>query len=124
MIEVTLVLNSAHSTLEEVVVQGHSGDAGSSVVCAAVTALVRTAARTVESYGKFLVDGGAESPGTLHFKIAGEEAIAGEDAAEKGDYIWLMGVTDYLVTGIRDIGQEHPAECKMEILSGGKRDGT
>lgn len=118
MIEVSLVLSPAHSTLEEVTVRGHSGDAGSSVVCAAVTALVRTAARTVESYGKFKLEGGADSPGTLYFKIAGREA------AEKGDYIWLMGVTDYLATGIRDIEQEHPAECKMEILSGGKRYGT
>ncbi len=118
MIEVSLVLNQAHSTVEEVTVRGHSGNAGSSVVCAAVTALARTAARTVEGYGKFLIEGGAESPGTLHFKIAGE------DAADTGDYIWLMGVTDYLTRGIRDIEQEHPAECKMEILSGGKRYGT
>ncbi|MFO7850563.1 MAG: ribosomal-processing cysteine protease Prp [Spirochaetia bacterium] len=118
MIEVSLVLNPAHSTLEEVVVQGHSGDAGNSVVCAAVTALVRTAARTVESYGKFTLEGNADAPGKLRFKITGEENT------ESGDFIWLMGVTDYLAMGIRDIEREHPTECKMEILSGGKRYGT
>ena len=118
MIEVAVALHSRHSTLERVEVRGHSGQAGTSVVCAAVSALARTAAHTVEEYGKFEVDGDAESPGSLRFSIAQTEGTG------SGDYIWLMGVTDNFLTGIRDIEREHPEECAMEVLTGGSKYGS
>ena len=120
MIEVSVVLSRRTRTLRDVTVRGHGdkGDAGYSTVCAAVTALARSAARTVEGYGSLSVDGEADSPGNLRFSIRETE-----DTGE-GDYLWLMGVTDYFMTGIRDIAQEHPQECRVEVSSEGDDYGT
>jgi len=118
VIEVAVVLHSRHSTLERVEVHGHSGEAGNSVVCAAVSVLARTAAHTVEEYGKFRVDGDADSPGNLRFSVAQTEGTG------SGDFIWLMGVTDNFLTGIRDVEREHPEECAMEVLTGGSEYGS
>jgi uncharacterized protein YsxB (DUF464 family) len=118
VIEVAVVLHSRHSTLERVEVRGHSGRTGNSVVCAAVSALARTAAHSIEEYGKFAVEGNADSPGNLYFSVAQTEGTG------SGDYIWLMGVTDNFLTGIRDIEREHPEECTMEVVTGGNEYGS
>jgi len=118
VIGVSVLLDATHSTLREVEIEGHSGKAGESLVCAAVSALVRSTARTVEAYGRFDVQGRAATEGELDFSVYETENI------RSGDYIWLMGVTDTLLTGIRDIERDYPKECSLEVITGGKAYGT
>ncbi len=82
-------------------VEGHDRANGrkGSVLCASVTALVRSAARTLEKNGAVKLEGAAETAGSLFFRITGY------DGRETG---WLKGVTDLLVTGLEDIAREYP----------------
>ncbi len=120
MIEVLVSFDNEASVLRSVEVSGHAkkGEAGYSTVCAAVSALVRTAGRTIESKGSIPIDGTADSPGRLRFSL-GEPADN-----EKADLLWLQGVSEYFITGIRDIASEHPDQCRVRVFAEGDEYGT
>lgn len=77
-----------------------------SVPCAAVSALVRTAARLIEAREGLEHSGGAPAPGRLSLQVG---------RTERRQRRWLLGVTDYLLAGLRDVEREYPAECSVEI---------
>ena len=79
---------------------------GENVLCAAVSVLLRTAARTLEQHPDIAISGEASEPGNFWFKI---ESWPPE---QKG---WLKGLSDFLVTGFRDLKEEYPEMIELII---------
>ena len=107
MIEVDLVLDS-ELCIERLRVLGHSPQLvhGTSVPCAAVSALVRTAARVIEADSRVRSGGGADREGSLELRV--DECP--EDRRE-----WLRGVSDLLIVGLRDVEKEYPGDCSLRL---------
>jgi uncharacterized protein YsxB (DUF464 family) len=105
LVTVTLALD-AGGCLAGFTADGHvAGPAGANVACAAVTVLLRTAARTVAGAG-FAAGGGADAPGTLRLDVGPVEA---------GRRNWLRGVTDTLLRGLADVAAEAAGEVVVRI---------
>ena len=79
---------------------------GENVLCAAVSVLLRTAARTLEQHPEIRISGEAPDPGNFWFKI---ESWPPE---QKG---WLKGLSDFLVTGFSDLKEEYPEMIELII---------
>ena len=107
MIRVTVLLG-ADGLLRKVTADGHAGfgSAGTDIVCAATTALLRTAAKVLEEHDGIEMTGSATGPGSLSF------TITSIDPSSRG---WLAGVGGFLMRGIGDLHDEYPAECAVEI---------
>ena len=88
--------------------EGHAGDSpsGENLACAAVTLMVRTVARLVESQAEWTVDGLAPVPGNLFLEITRRP----EDTDE-----WLRGVTDTLLWALADIVEEYPDAITVSL---------
>ena len=85
---------------------GHAaGPAGANIACAAITVLLRTAARTVAAAG-LAAGGGADAPGAFRLDV-------GPVAPGRRD--WLRGVTDALLRGLADAAAEAPGEIELRI---------
>ncbi len=90
--------------------EGHAAGApGANIVCAAVSALLRSVARVLESHGSVVVSGRAPAEGVLEITI---ERYAAADAG------YLLGITDVLVRGLEDLAREAPAEIRLERSTG------
>ncbi len=86
---------------------GHAGGApGANLPCAAVTVLLRTAARTVAGAG-LAAGGGADRPGSMRLRVS---RTAGE---QRG---WLRGVTDTLLRGLADAATEAAGEIDVRMV--------
>ena len=86
---------------------GHAeGAPGANLFCAAVTVLLRTAARTAAGAG-LAEGGGADTPGTMRLRVS-------RTAGEQRD--WLRGVTDTLLRGITDTAAEAAGEIELRIV--------
>jgi uncharacterized protein YsxB (DUF464 family) len=95
----------------------HAGALGSNVVCAAVTALVRSFADALLEYDSkrsrhgtqgnsgLGVTGNAEKPGELLIEVKHPEAAAQ----------WLSGATASVVAGIGRIAREYPQEVTFLV---------
>jgi uncharacterized protein YsxB (DUF464 family) len=106
LVTVTLALD-AGGCLAGFTADGHvAGPTGTNVGCAAVTVLLRTAARTVAGAG-LAAGGGADAPGSLRLDVGPVEA------ERRG---WLRGVTDSLLRGIADVAAEAPGEVELRIV--------
>ena len=94
--------------ISEINASGHAEDArkGNSIVCAAASSLLRTAAKLTERENDIKLTGAAEKKGVLFFKIT--------DYPEN-KHKWLKGVTDYLILGLEDLSSEYPDDCKIYI---------
>ncbi len=93
--------------LTRVKVSGHAGygSRGQDIVCAAVTALVRTALHLLS---------GQKALGTVVH--AGKEGIMEGTVTAYPAHLraWLKGVTEFLVTGIADLKSEYPDYIEIE----------
>ena len=108
MIRVRLVSDTG-MCLVHLTVTGHAAieDGGTvSVACAAVSAIVRTAARLIEMRPGVDSDGSAEKAGRL------EIAIRGYPPAQRE---WLRGVSDFLIVGLKDVERDYPEECEVVL---------
>lgn len=86
--------------------EGHAAGApGANIVCAAVSALLRSVARVLESRGSIVVSGEAPTEGVLEITIERYDA---------GDSGYLLGVTDVLVRGLEDLAREAPGQVRLE----------
>ncbi len=74
--------------------------------CAAVTVLLRTAARTAAGAG-LAEGGGADRPGAMRLRVG---------RAAQGQRDWLRGVTDTLLRGLADVAAEAPGEIEVRIV--------
>lgn len=86
---------------------GHADRAsrGYDVVCAAFSALARTAYRALEALPGIEIRGLAPEPGSLSFEVL-RPAESGERAA---------GVADCLVLGMGDLAREYPGSVAFTI---------
>ncbi len=106
---VTVTLELAEDgCLRSLQASGHAGGAalGANAACAAVTVLLRTAARVLSAVHGLVADGGADAPGHMELTVSSERGVAPE---------WLRGVTDSLVRGLSDLAAEFPAEVAVRI---------
>ncbi|MBN2553970.1 MAG: ribosomal-processing cysteine protease Prp [Spirochaetales bacterium] len=89
-------------------VSGHaeSGQRGQDLVCAAVSALLRTAARILELQPDIGVRGGASEDGRMELLL---------DRLPPARRQWLAGVTDFLVRGVRDLQEENPEAISVRV---------
>jgi uncharacterized protein YsxB (DUF464 family) len=88
--------------------QGHSenGRYGKNVACAAVTQMMRTAARLLYTADGLEKDGEAVEPGDMRLVVSNYEKI---------DRHWLRGVTDFLLLGLGDLAAEFPNEIALTV---------
>ncbi len=106
MIVVTVV-SDGNEMIRSVSVSGHALglEKGGNIVCAAVTVLVRTAARLLESVPGVEVSGGGGNRGEFELHI--DEV----DIRRNG---YGKAVGDYLLMGIRDLRDEFPGDCTLK----------
>jgi uncharacterized protein YsxB (DUF464 family) len=102
-----LLLLSPEGLLRGFQASGHAGEdpAGRNLPCAALTTLLRTAARVCAARG-LAQGGGRGDPGELSLSL-------GSVAAEHEQ--WLRGVTEYLVRGASDLHREYPGEIVLRV---------
>jgi uncharacterized protein YsxB (DUF464 family) len=107
MVEVTVAIDSA-GIVREISAVGHVGGykKGSNPVCAAVTILVRTYLRLVESGGCEPVEGEAPKAGELFARIG----KPGEDRQKQ-----LLGAGEFLLTGLSDLQETFPQHCVLRV---------
>ena len=103
-----VIRTDRNGLLRSVYVTGHARHAkrGRDIVCAAVSAISRSAARILELDGRIEVVGDAQEPGRLSFEVPTYESGAEE---------YIRGVTDFLVLGLADISREYPQRCCVEV---------
>ncbi len=104
--------------LASVCVSGHAsagpGRRGGSVVCAAVTGLVRSCADAIAERPAIVASGSAPHPGELRVDIVSRE----------GDGEWLRGVTDVMLSGLRRMAGEAPDEVEIIVEKTGVQHGA
>ena len=108
MIKLTLRLDES-GVLRECRGFGHaeSGPPGADLVCASVSILLRSCARTLEGMAGVTLRGGARQLGELGFQV--------EDYPRHSRR-WMIGVGDFLITGLSDLAWEYPEACELEII--------
>ena len=107
ILKIDLCLNS-DNIIKYVTAEGHAGKSpvGENIICAAVSVLIRSAYRTIVKNSKVEACITAKGEGNLYFRI-----IQYEDSQKE----WLKGISDYLITGIKDIETESPDSVKIVI---------
>lgn len=87
---------------------GHAraGEQGQDIVCAAVTALLRTSANLLSRKPDLEVDGNAPEPGMMNIYLHKPKPERIE---------WIQGVTDFLLFGLQDLKTEYPEKLCVEI---------
>ncbi|MFP4372790.1 MAG: ribosomal-processing cysteine protease Prp [Spirochaetaceae bacterium] len=87
---------------------GHATGApfGENPVCAAATALARTAARVLDEVPAVEIRGVAEREGRLRMEVASYTREASN---------YLKGVSDYLLVGVRDLEREYPEQVAVVV---------
>jgi uncharacterized protein YsxB (DUF464 family) len=103
---------SPEGCLQQLRASGHAGASrgGTNAVCAAVTALIRTAAEVLHSRPGVRCDGEAPAEGELALRVHHIPAESLE---------WARGVTDSLVAGCLRVQSEAPEAVAVEILRRG-----
>ena len=107
ILKIDICLNS-NNIIKYVSAEGHAGDspAGKNIICAAVSVLIRSAYRTIVKNSKVEACITAKNEGSLYFRIIKFDESQTE---------WLKGISDYLLTGIKDIESESPDSVKIVI---------
>ena len=106
MIKVTLQLDGG-GCLRRLQSEGHAvGQKGSNIVCAAATALMRSAARVLADHDSIVVSGHVPLEGVLEIEV---DRYAPQDRA------YLLGVTEVLVRGLQDLALEEPTEVSINL---------
>jgi hypothetical protein len=87
---------------------GHAGAGprGRDLVCAAVTVLLRTAARLLSSQPDLQVSGESPQEGVMRLVL---------EAPPEARREWVRGVTATLVAGLTDLDREFPGRLKLEV---------
>lgn len=100
---------SAGGNLKGLRASGHAeGPAGNNVPCAAVSFLLRSAARYFVEEG-FLRDGDAPEAGSLEFRLLDPDGSGMER---------LRGAGGLLLRGLSDLGREYPQDVELDMRPG------
>ncbi len=105
MIRIVLTFGDS-GLLQALTSQGHAKRTSSlpSEVCAAVSVLLRTAARLFSHTDGLKVSGRAEKEGHL-------EILVKEVSPRRRE--WFMGAVDLLMLGLRDLEEEYPGSLQI-----------
>jgi len=92
-------------------VSGHagSGPRGEDLACAAVSVLFRTAARVLQLQPDIRIRGSAPDSGRIELEIEELPALKRQ---------WLIGLTDFLIRGARDLQEENPKAISLRMIEG------
>ena len=106
MIEIEAVVEG-DGTLRACRALGHAGagKAGTDIVCAAVSVLMRTAISVLSGKKGITVRGGAPAKGQMWLEA--------EYNAEGKDFLYAAGL--FLIEGLWSVAQEYPKNCKITI---------
>ena len=106
MIEIEAILEE-NGTLRACKALGHAGagKAGTDIVCAAVSVLMRTAFSVLSNRKGITVRYGAPETGQFWLEADYE--------AEGKDFLFTAGV--FLIEGLSSIAQEFPQNCRLNI---------
>ena len=106
MINIEAVLEE-DGTLKSCSASGHAGagKAGSDIVCASVSVLMRTALKTLSERKGIMVRGSAPDKGKLYLEV--------DYDAEGKDFLYAAGV--FLIEGLKSVEQEFPGNCKLNL---------
>jgi uncharacterized protein YsxB (DUF464 family) len=100
---------SADGRLKALRARGHAvGPLEGNLPCAAVSFLLRTAARYFSEEG-FVEEGAAPAPGGMEFRLRDPDGI-GEER--------LRGACGMLLRGLADLGREYPRDVEVSVRSG------
>ena len=87
---------------------GHAqaGQRGEDIVCAGVTALLRTCAKLLSRQPDLITGGDAPEEGEMHL-------ILHDPPVERIE--WIRGITDFLLSGLQDLKSEYPDYLILDI---------
>jgi len=104
LVEIEAVLEN-DGTLRACKADGHAGagKAGTDIVCAAISVLMRTALSVLSGRKGITVRGGAPEKGKLWLEA--------DYDAEGRDFLFAAGV--FLIEGLKSVAQEYPNNCKL-----------
>jgi uncharacterized protein YsxB (DUF464 family) len=96
---------SREGLLRSFAADGHAGidPRGKNIACAAVTALLRTAAKLCAERA-LVREGAGVKPGELRLVVT---------SVPEAERAWLRGVTDFLLRGMKDLQDEFPREIHL-----------
>jgi len=88
--------------------EGHSmlAEKGSNIVCAAVSAQLRSVVRVLETGREVDARVSADEAGFLELIVK----------PETGSNSWLTGVTDVLLAGLLETERDFPDECSVKLF--------
>ena len=103
--------------LRQVRATGHAGDAppGENLTCAAITAVLRSAAAAFRQHSAVQCMVRAPKPGDLEVTL---ERVAPQ-ARE-----WVRGATAVLLAGCLMLAREYPSEVRLEVNEEGAENGS
>jgi len=106
LIEIEAVVDQA-GILRTCKAAGHAGagKAGTDIVCAAVSVLMRTALRALSGRKGITIRGDAPQPGLLWLQA--------DYTAEGKDFLSAAGI--FLTEGLRSVAEEFPDYCRLSI---------
>ena len=107
MIEITVAVDD-NGNLKSLKAEGHSMSAakGSNIICAAVSAQLRSVVRVLQNNPLVKIRVAADRDGFLELSV--ETGI--------GENRWLTGVTDVLLAGLIETERETPGECSIKLV--------
>ncbi len=79
---------------------------GEDIVCASVTALLRTCAKLLSMQTDLITEGDAPEPGEMYLILHNPPA----DRIE-----WIRGITDFLLSGLKDLKSEYADFLRLDI---------
>lgn len=108
MIDIRITIDKK-GNLGSLKAEGHSMAAGkgSIIVCAAVSAQLRSVVRVLETRTGIDAVISADEPGLLELFV---ESVS-------GDAVWLAGVTDVLLAGLLETERDFPDECSIKLFN-------
>jgi uncharacterized protein YsxB (DUF464 family) len=107
LIEIEAVLDN-DGVLKACKAEGHAGagKAGTDIVCAAVSVLLRTALITLSDREGITVKGSAPEEGKMWLE-------AGYSGAKGKDFLFAAG--SFLIEGLKSVSREYPENCKLNF---------
>ncbi|NOY09157.1 MAG: ribosomal-processing cysteine protease Prp [Spirochaetes bacterium] len=107
MIKIQVVLYS-NGCLKSLKADGHSskGKKGENIPCSIVSAVLKTCAKLIYLDRGTESDGDAVSPGNLRLKV---------DSIEEDRILWVKGITDFLISTLKEVDREYPDILEMCI---------
>ena len=102
------VLTDSSGCLKQLSAAGHSGSSekGKDILCAAVTVILRTAARVLQGREKTAVTVLADECGQFKMIV---------QPFPDPDKEWFNGVSDMVIWGLMDLRDEYPGNIRLKL---------